>query len=53
MWETSKEDADPTEHNSTYGTLAPGIKVATIWVSAGEHEHTGKMSPGSFNKLLC
>lgn len=29
-WETSKEDADPIEPKGTYGTLAPGVKVATI-----------------------
>lgn len=34
-------------------TLAPGIKVATVWVSAGEHEHRSKMSPGSFNKACA
>lgn len=53
MWEASKDDANPTEPNGMYGTLAPGVKVATIRVSAGEHEHTSKMSPGSFNKLCA
>lgn len=52
-WETSKEDADPIKPKGSYGTLAPGVKVATIWVSAGEHEHTSKMSSGSFDKLCA
>ncbi|KAJ7420551.1 hypothetical protein WISP_48111 [Willisornis vidua] len=51
MWEASKEDADPIEANGTYGTLASGVQVETVCVSAGEHEHTSKMSPGRFNKL--
>lgn len=33
-----------------YSTLAPGIKLATVGLSAGEHEHTNKTSPESFNK---